>query len=100
MGTDIELLPTGQVLRADHVSMAGSALTMNRGIKVFMQFTGSSLAQAIQAATANPARLLGRPTVCAQVAAGQPANLVLFREEAHALKVESVISMGRCVHTA
>jgi len=100
VGTDIELLPTGQVLRADHVSMAGSALTMNRGIKVFMEFSGSSLTQAIQAATTNPARLLGRPTVCSQVATGQPANLVLFREDAHALKVESVISLGRCVHTA
>lgn len=100
VGTDIELLPSGQVLRADHVSMAGSALTMNRGVSVFIEYAQTSLAAAIQAATANPARLLGRPAVCARIAAGQPANLTLFRQEPDTLKVETVISQGRCVYAA
>jgi len=98
VGTEIELLPSGQVVRADRVSMAGSALTMNRGVAVFIKFCECTLASAIQAATANPARLLRRSAVCSQVAAGQPANLVLFRQEPETLKVESVISRGRCVY--
>ena len=79
VGTDIELLPSGQVVRADRVSMAGSALTMNRGVAVFIKFSQCTLASAIQAATANPAHLLRRRTICSQVAVGQPANLVIFR---------------------
>jgi N-acetylglucosamine-6-phosphate deacetylase len=98
VGTEIELLPSGQVVRADRVSMAGSALTMNRGLAVFIKFSQGTLASAIQAATANPAHLLQRGTVCSQVAAGQPANLVLFRDEPETLEVERVISRGRCVY--
>ncbi len=100
VGTDIELLPSGQVVRADRVAMAGSALTMNRGLAVFIKFSQRSLAQAIQASTANPARLLGRGGVCSHLAAGQPANLVLFRAESDTLKIQRVISQGKCVYSA
>jgi N-acetylglucosamine-6-phosphate deacetylase len=100
VGTEIDLLPSGQVVRADRVSMAGSALTMNRGVAVFIKFSQCTLASAIQAATANPANLLRRRTICSQVAAGQPANLVIFRRELDTLKVERVISRGRCVYSA
>jgi N-acetylglucosamine-6-phosphate deacetylase len=100
IGTDIELLPSGQVVRADRVAMAGSALTMNRGLAVFMKFSQRSLAETIQAATANPAKLLPQFGVCSHLASGQPANLVLFHQEAETLKVEKVISRGQCVHSA
>ncbi len=99
VGTDIELLPSGQVVRADRVSMAGSALTMNRGLAVFMKFSQRSLAAAIQAATANPAKLLHRNGVCSHIAAGQAANLVIFRQESETLKVLSVISRGQSAHS-
>ncbi len=100
VGTEIELLPSGQVVRADRVSMAGSALTMNRAVAVFIKSSQCRLEAAIQAATANPAHLLKRPTVCSQVAAGQPANLVIFRREPETLQVERVISRGRRVFPA
>ncbi|MGD0222742.1 MAG: amidohydrolase family protein [Terriglobia bacterium] len=100
VGTQIELLPSGQVVTANRVSMAGSALTMNRGVAVFIKFSHCTLASAIQAATANPANLLRRHKVCSQVAAGQPADLVLFRQEPETLKVETVFARGRCVYSA
>ena len=99
-GKDIEFLPSGQVVTADRGSMAGSALTMNRGVAVFMKYSQCTLASAIQAATANPANLLRRPTVCSQVAVGQPANLVLFWQESERLRVETVVSRGRRVYSA
>ncbi len=100
VGVKIELLPSGQVVMADRTSLAGSALTMNRGVSVFMKFTGVSLQQAIQAATANPARFLPRGTVCPSVAAGAPANLLCFRPEPDALRVESVYLHGERVVSA
>jgi N-acetylglucosamine-6-phosphate deacetylase len=100
VSTDIELLPSGKVVTADHSTMAGSALTMNRGVAIFVQFAQVTLASAIQAATANPANLLRRQTICSHLAGGQPANLVLFRQDPEALRVEAVFLRGRRVYSA
>jgi N-acetylglucosamine-6-phosphate deacetylase len=96
-GTAIELLPTGQVVRADRAAMAGSSLTLNRAVTVFARYAQCELASAIQAATTNPAHLLSRHSVCSEISAGQPANLVLYRPEPEALRVEKVIFRGRSV---
>ena len=100
VGTEIELLPSGQVVTGDRGSMAGSALTMNRGVAVFVKFSQCTLASAILAATTNPAKLLRHHTMCSQVAAGQQADLVLFQQEPETLKVETVYSRGRRVYSA
>ena len=91
VGREIELLPSGQVVTADRQSMAGSALSMNRAVTVFENFAVVSLGQALQAATANPGRLLRREGICTELAPGQPANLVTFRPEASALRIETVL---------
>ncbi len=97
---EIELLPTGQVVMADRRSMAGSALSMNRALRVFMDFAGVSLGQAIRAATATPACLLERFETCSEVAEGQPANLTTFRPGAGALEIEEVILAGETIAAA
>lgn len=95
---DIELLPTGRVVAADRHSMAGSAVSMNRAVKVFMDYAGVTLAEAIQAATANPARLLGRYQTCGEVREGQPANLALFRVGSEKLEIEKTVLKGEVVY--
>lgn len=100
VGVDIELLPTGQVVMADRTSLAGSALTMNRAVSVFSRFTGVPLQQALQAATANPARFLPHGSVCSELTTGQLANLVVFRPEPDALQIESVYLCGEQVVSA
>jgi N-acetylglucosamine-6-phosphate deacetylase len=97
---DIELLPTGQVVMADRRSMAGSAVSMNRAVKVFMDYTGVTLEDAIQAAATNPSRLLDRWETCGEVAVGQPANLTLFRVGKHKLEIEKTILGGETVYAA
>ena len=72
VGVNVELLPSGKVIRADGGCLAGSAVSMNRAVCVFMQFSGASLADALRAATYTPARLLGRPGICAN---WRPAKL-------------------------
>jgi N-acetylglucosamine-6-phosphate deacetylase len=100
VGVKIELLPSGQVVMADRTSLAGSALTMNRAVSVLSRFTGAPLQQSLQAATANPARVLPRGSVCPELAAGQLANLVVFQPEPDALKIESVYLGGERVVSA
>ena len=97
---DIELLPTGRVVTADRHSMAGSAVSMNRAVKVFMDFAEAPLSQAIQAATANPSRLLARYETCSGIAEGQPANLTLFRVGKDKLAIEKVMLRGEAVYVS
>ncbi|MEJ2010489.1 MAG: amidohydrolase family protein [Acidobacteriota bacterium] len=97
---EIELLPTGRVVMADRRSMAGSALSMNRAIRVFMDAAGVSLGQAIRAATANPSRLLDRYETCGEFAEGRPANLTVFRLGTGALEIEKVIVGGETVYAS
>lgn len=98
VGLDIELLPTGQVVRLDRHSMAGSALSMNRAIAVFAKFAGTSLSDALEAATVNPARLLSRAEISTGLVPGQPADLVIFRAEPETLRVETVLLRGEQVY--
>jgi N-acetylglucosamine-6-phosphate deacetylase len=98
VGTEIELLPSGQVVTVDGRCMAGSSVTMDRSVSIFMRFAEMSLNQAIQAATGNAARLIGRNGVCSRVATDEPANLVLFGLEGQSLKIETVIFRGRTVY--
>lgn len=95
---EIELLPTGAVVTEDRQSMAGSALSMNRAIAVFSESAGVSLGDALQAATANPARFLGRDSVCVELEPRQPANIAIFRPERNTLRIEKVLFQGEIVY--
>jgi len=94
VGTEIELLPDGKVIRADGGSLGGSSLAMNRAVSVFMRLAGAGLDEAIAAATYNPARLLRRPGLCAALVPGQPANIMRFRPAEEGLKIEAVYLAG------
>jgi N-acetylglucosamine-6-phosphate deacetylase len=97
-GTDIELLPSGKVVKVGDTCLGGSAASMDRVVSMFMQMTEAGLAAAIRAATANPARLLGRPGICPAITPARPANLVRFVLRDGAMKVESVYSAGKEVY--
>jgi N-acetylglucosamine-6-phosphate deacetylase len=98
VGTEIELLPSGQVVTADGRCMAGSSVTMNRCVTVFMQYAQVPLRDALQAATENPAHLLRRGEICSRIAEDEPANLAVFRYEEQALQIETVLFRGQTVY--
>jgi N-acetylglucosamine-6-phosphate deacetylase len=97
MGIPIQLEPTGRVSRIGSDSMAGSSLTMNRAVVVFQEFAAVSLAEAISAATRNPATLLGRAEICSDLLPGQAGNLVLFRPGPERVEIQSVWLNGEQV---
>ena len=97
LGASIELLPSGQVVTVDRRCMAGSSVTLDRAVATFQKFARVSLSAALQAATRNPARLIGRPEACFAVAKGQPANLVFFTRTEDRLQIETVLFRGRTV---
>ena len=58
-----------------HGTLAGSVLTLDRGVHNFMQFTGASLNTAVGAATRNPARLMGIDDSWGALDADRTANI-------------------------
>jgi N-acetylglucosamine-6-phosphate deacetylase len=59
-------------------TLAGSVLTLDRGIQNFMEFTGASLNTAIAAATRNPARLMGIDNNWGSLDIGRMANIAVL----------------------
>jgi N-acetylglucosamine-6-phosphate deacetylase len=56
--------------------LAGSLLTLDRGVSNLIEFTGAPLDHALRAATVNPAAMIGLSDHNGLLRPGQPANLV------------------------
>lgn len=72
-----EVDPTGKIVVAGTPYLAGSNQGIETGVANLIRQGGLSLAEALDAATENPARLLGRPIP--SIEPGQPADLIRFR---------------------
>jgi N-acetylglucosamine-6-phosphate deacetylase len=73
----VDHTPDGRVVLAGTERLAGSALRMKDGISNLMRMAQLSLKDAVQMATANPARMAGIPN---GLRVGLPADLVVFRQ--------------------
>ena len=62
--------------------LAGSAIELVRGVENSVRFAGIRLSQAIDLATAQPAKLLGLENQIGVIAQNAPANLITFRWDA------------------
>jgi N-acetylglucosamine-6-phosphate deacetylase len=63
-------------------TLAGSLLTLDRGVANLQSFTGASLAEAVRPASHNPAAMLGRPELT-RIEVGSAANLGRFDAANH-----------------
>jgi len=59
-------------------TLAGSTLTLDRGVRNFMKFTGASLADAAALATRNPARMTGFDGEVGTLKAGRSADIAVL----------------------
>ena len=84
MGGAVEVGASGRVSLAGTPYLAGSSLSLCDALPNAMAFAGISLADAVDLATLNPARLLGVEAERGRLLAGQPADLILFRLDAAA----------------
>ena len=58
--------------------LAGSVLTLDRGVRNFIEFTGASLSAAVAAASRNPAQMIGIDDCWGTLAAGRSANITVL----------------------
>lgn len=85
---EVDLTPDNRVVLAGQDRLAGSALRMDRGIENLMSIAGLPLADAIRMATVNPAHAGRVPGRANALAAGERADLVLFRFDAERRKID------------
>lgn len=91
---DADLTKDGRVVLAGTDRLAGSALKLNDGIANVMRMTGILLAEAVDMATVNPARIIHLEGRSKGLVAGERADLVMFRA-AQGITVEAVYIDGK-----
>ena len=99
-GTWREISADGRIGMADTPYLAGSGLRLHQGVANAMRFAGLSLAEAIQAATVNPARLFGIAETYGRLEPGLSADVLLFRwdESTAELQVAATVAAGEVVY--
>jgi len=81
----------------DDGTIAGSTATLNRCVRNIHRFTDASLMEAVQMASYNPAKLIGRDKDMASLDAGKLANLAVIDENVNVL---FTMVMGKIVYNA
>lgn len=67
-------------------TLAGSVLTLDRGVQNLMKFTGASLTTAVAAASSNPSQLVGIEDEWGSIGAGRAANITVLSPEAEVIQ--------------
>jgi N-acetylglucosamine-6-phosphate deacetylase len=81
----------GREARLEDGTLAGSVLTMDKAVKNVMEFAKLSVPEAIQLATANPARTLRLGGRKGSIQTGADADFVVLDEE---INVKATIRAG------
>jgi len=79
--SDMEVVVDATSARLKDGRLAGSILQMDQAVRNLMQFTGCSPEEAVAAASANLARLLGETGQRGQIAPGVRADLTLLSQD-------------------
>ena len=90
----VELLPSRRVELTSSRRLAGSALSMDRGVENAMRFGGMTLHEATRLACSNPGAAMGLPERTEYLAPGQAADFTLFRLEDGNLEVIRTVTAG------
>ena len=96
---DVELTPDMRVQLRDSGRLAGSALSMDRGLENLMRFAGLSWLDALRSATVNPARAMGFASRSEFLEVGQTADLMLcdYDAESRQIQVRETIVADRTI---
>ena len=96
-GETIELTPEGKLHYPAQQVLYGSASPITKGVGYVMKVTGCSLADAIQMASTNPAKLYNL-TDRGTLETGKRADLVLFSMQDFELQIQKTFVKGELVY--
>jgi N-acetylglucosamine-6-phosphate deacetylase len=93
IGDTLELTAEGAVMYPAQKVLSGSGAALDRGVGNVMKVTGCSLAQAIQMASTNPARLY-KINDRGEMKPGMRADLILFTMQDYKMDIRKTIVSG------
>ncbi len=99
IGDTLELTPEGAVMYPAQKVLSGSGSALNKGVGNVMKVTGCSLAQVIQMASTNPAKLYGLKDR-GELRPGMRADLILFTLEDFRMDIRKTVVKGKTVYEA
>jgi N-acetylglucosamine-6-phosphate deacetylase len=79
----------------DRSAFAGSVATTDRLVRTMIQMGGCSLLQAVQMASANPARFMGVQDRKGSLEGGKDADILVFDDQ---IRIERTIIGGKTVY--
>ncbi len=97
VGDTLELTPEGAVMYPAQNVLSGSGSALPKGVGNVLKVTGCSLAQVIQMASTNPARLYGLNDR-GELKAGMRADLILFTMDDFKMDIRKTIVKGKVVY--
>ncbi|HID39808.1 MAG TPA: N-acetylglucosamine-6-phosphate deacetylase, partial [Calditrichaeota bacterium] len=95
-GQKVVVQPNGMISLPSQNVLAAASFMISKGIENMLRFTGCTLAQAVNLASRNPARLLGLADR-GEIKKGLRADLVLFEMSNHQIEIQKTIVGGRVV---
>ncbi len=96
-GDTIELEPNGALTYPAQKVLYGSASPLTKGVSNVLKVTGCNLAEAIQMASTNPAKLYGL-TDRGEIKPGMRADLILFTLENFNINIKKTLVAGEVVY--
>lgn len=99
MDREVELSPDGRLSLVGTPYLAGAARPLIDGVANLRHFADVSLADALEAAAHQPARLLSAADRVGDVVVGAPADLVVLRDEGPNLIAVATVTRGKVVYS-
>lgn len=96
-GGEVELKPNGRLESVSHNCLAGASFPIGTGVENMMKMVNCSLRQAIDMASANPARIYGLSDR-GELAVGKRADIVVFELRDKQIQINETYLKGRKVY--
>jgi N-acetylglucosamine-6-phosphate deacetylase len=96
LGAEVLLTEDGMLLNEEQNCLAGASFPLKRGVEKMMEFTGCSLEESIDMASANVARVYGFSDR-GELLPGRRADMILFEVNDGRIKIEKTLIMGNPV---
>jgi N-acetylglucosamine-6-phosphate deacetylase len=99
IGDTLEITQEGAIIYPAQQVLAGSAQDLSKGVGHIMEVTGCSLAEAVQMASTNAARLYGLDDR-GELNPGMRADIILFTMDDFQMNIKKTIVSGNTVYDA
>lgn len=91
MGLNVDVMRDGSIRSTGTPYLAGSSLKLADALGMFIKYSGATFAEAVRAATMNPAKLLGVENKIGSLKIGSKADITIFGDGPNYKLINTII---------